>query len=214
MKGTADFHDAIANARLPEAAGLGDHAAALAAAVDVLKAHAAARHAPIRRFLRPRALPSSRLPGRHEAFYLVKRARQEAQIRAQAAACGHGRRRGLRKPFLVRAAGVGLTQQEERERGVAEPHVFPRVALFLAAITARWLRRSLGAREAPCAPIVPTRGEARAGAAPGGSEVVGDRPPAATLASATPRRLASSVTDRVGVSPSARSVACRTTNRT
>jgi hypothetical protein len=49
MQGTADFHDAIANARLPEAAGVVDDAAALDAAVDVRNAHAAARDAPIRR---------------------------------------------------------------------------------------------------------------------------------------------------------------------
>jgi hypothetical protein len=42
----------------------------------VLKAHAAARDTPIGRFLRPRELPFSRLPGRHEDFDLVKRERQ------------------------------------------------------------------------------------------------------------------------------------------
>ena len=80
MQGTADFHDAIANARLSETAGIVDNAAALDAAVDVLNAHAAARDTPIRRFLRPREIPSSRLPGRHDDFDLVKRERQEAQI--------------------------------------------------------------------------------------------------------------------------------------
>jgi hypothetical protein len=70
--------------------------------------------------------------------------------------------------------------------------------------------------DAPFGPIVPNREEASAGAgaAPGGSAVVGDRPPAAVLASATSMRLASSVNDRVGASPSVRSVACSTTNRT
>jgi hypothetical protein len=118
MQGTADFHDAIANARLPETAGIVDNAAALDAAVDVLNAHAAARDTPIRRFLRPREIPSSRLPGRHDDFDLVKRERQEAQILEQAAACGQGIRRGIRNPFIVRAAGIGLTQKEDRERGV------------------------------------------------------------------------------------------------
>jgi hypothetical protein len=214
MQGTADFHDAIANARLPETAGIVDHAAALDAAVDVLNAHAAARDTPMRRFLRPREIPSSRLPGRHDDFDLVQRERQEAQILEQAAACGQGIRRGIRNPLIVRAAGRRLTQKEDRERGVHEPHVFHRMACFLAAITARLLSRILGALDAPFGPIVSTRGEVSAGAAPGGSDAVGDRTPAATLASATPMRLASSVTDRVGVSPSARSVACSATNRT
>ena len=214
MKGTADFQDAIANACLPEAAGIVDHAAALDAAVDGLNAPAAARDAPIRRFLRPREMPSSRLPGRHADFSLFKRARQEAQILEQAAACGQGIRRGIRHPFIVRAAGIGLTHKEDRECGVDEQHVFHRGAFFLAALTARLLSRILGALEAPFGPIGPTRGEASAGAAPGRSDVVGDRSPAATSASATPMRLASAITDRVGVSPSARSVACSTTNRT
>jgi hypothetical protein len=76
MQGTADFHDAIANARLPEAAGVVDDAAALDAAVDVRNAHAAARDAPIRRIAdrrsgrttRPRPAPAKALkptpPGR------------------------------------------------------------------------------------------------------------------------------------------------------
>jgi hypothetical protein len=46
----------------------------------VLNAHVAARDTPIRRLLRPREIPSSRLPGRHDDVDLVKRERQEAQI--------------------------------------------------------------------------------------------------------------------------------------
>src|SRR5919198_3180242 len=107
MQGTADFHDAIANAGLPEAAGVVDDAAALDAAVDVLKAHAAARDA------------------------------------------------------------------------------------------------SFGA-------IVATRGETGAGV--GGCS--GGRASAVASATATPRRCASSVKDRAGVSPGVRNVACRTIRRT
>jgi hypothetical protein len=80
MQGTADFHDAIAHARLPETADIVDNAAALDAAVDVFNAHAAARDTLIRRLLRPREIPSSRLLGRHDDVDLVKRKRQEAQI--------------------------------------------------------------------------------------------------------------------------------------
>jgi hypothetical protein len=42
MQRTADVHDQITDARLREAAGLMDHAAALDAAVDVLDARATA----------------------------------------------------------------------------------------------------------------------------------------------------------------------------
>ncbi len=200
MQGAADFHNAIANARLPEAAGVVDDAATLHAAVDVLKAHAAACDAPICRFLHPCESPASRLPGRHDDLHLIERERQEAQILEQAAAWGQGIRRGIRHLLIVRAAGGGLTQKEDRERGVDQQDVFDRVACFLAAITARLLSRILGALNAPFGPIVSTRGEASAGAA--------------ALASATPMRLARSVKDRVGASPSARSVACSTTTRT
>jgi hypothetical protein len=54
MQGTADFHDHIAPARLPQAADVVDDAATLDAAVDVLDADAAARDPTIGGFLRPR----------------------------------------------------------------------------------------------------------------------------------------------------------------
>jgi hypothetical protein len=61
MLGTADFHDHIADARLPQAGGIVDDAAALDTAVDMLDAHAPTGDAPIRGLLacvsfRPRGL--------------------------------------------------------------------------------------------------------------------------------------------------------------
>jgi hypothetical protein len=94
------------------------------------------------------------------------------------------------------------------------------VALVRAAIIARLLSRILGTPDAPCGAIVPQRGEAGAwaGVAAGESDTLGgsctETPSAFASTSVTPRRFANSVTDRVGASPSARSVACRTTNRT
>ena len=80
MPCTADFHEQIADARLPQAAGVVDDAAALDAAVDVLDAHATARYAPIRRFLRAREAPAPRFPRRHDDVDPVERKRQEAEI--------------------------------------------------------------------------------------------------------------------------------------
>ena len=80
MQGTADFHEQIADARLPQAAGVVDDAAALDAAVDVLDAHATVRDTPIRRFLRAREGPAPRLPRRHDDVDPVERKRQEAEI--------------------------------------------------------------------------------------------------------------------------------------
>jgi hypothetical protein len=80
MQRRADFHQQIADARLPQAAGSVDDAATLDAAVDVLDAHATARDALIRRFLRVREGPAPRLPRRHDDVDLVERKRQEAEI--------------------------------------------------------------------------------------------------------------------------------------
>jgi hypothetical protein len=97
-----------------------------------------------------------------------------------------------------------------------QQHIFHRMAFFLATLTARLLKRILGALDAPFGPIVSTSGEAGAGA--GGSAEVGgsgvDATMACTSASATPRRCANACTDPVGGSPSVRSVTRRTTQRT
>jgi len=218
MQRTTDFHDQIADARLPEAADVVHDAAALDTAVDVLDAHTATRDAPIRGFLRAREGAASRLPGRHEDLHLVQRKRQEAEILEQAAPCRQGVRGGIGHAFIVGAAGRGLTQQENRAHGIDQQHVFDCVALVLAAITARLLSRILGALDAPFGPIMAKRGETGTGTAAVGRSDGGDDPSvgstiAAAAASATPRRVANAVKDRVGASPSVRSVARSTTKR-
>ena len=218
MQRTTDFHDEITDARLPEAADVVHDAAALDAAVDVLDAHTATRDAPIRGFLRAREGPAPWLPRRHDHLHLVERARQEAEILEQPTARGQGVRGGIGNPLIVGTARVGLTQQEDHERGIDQEHVFDRVVLFLAAIIARLLSWILGALNAPFGAIVAKRGEVGASAAVGGSDALSGSSVGLTMAvasaSVTPRRLASSVTDRVGASPSARSVARRTTRST
>jgi hypothetical protein len=80
MQRTADFHEQIADARLPQAAGVVDDAAALDAAVDVLDAHATARDAPIGGFLRAGEGSPPRLLGWHDHLDPVERKRQEAEV--------------------------------------------------------------------------------------------------------------------------------------
>jgi hypothetical protein len=80
MQRTADFHDQIANARLPQAAGVVDDTAALDTAVDVLDAHAATREAPICGFLGAREGAAPRLPGRPDDLDLIECERQAAEI--------------------------------------------------------------------------------------------------------------------------------------
>ena len=108
------------------------------------------------------------------------------------------------------AAGIGVTQKENGERRIDQPDVFHGVVFFLAAITARLLSRILGALEASFRAIVSNRGEA--GASVGGCS--GGIRSAVASTAATPRRFARPVKDRVGSSPSARSVPCRTTTKT
>jgi hypothetical protein len=219
MQRTANFHHQIADSRLPEAAGVVNDTAALDTAVDVLDADAAAGDAPIGRFLRAREGPAPRLLGRHDDLDLVEREGQEAQILEPPAGRGQGIRRGLHDPLVVGAARIGVAQKKDGEGGIDQQHIFHRMAFFLATITARLLKRGLGALEAPFRPIVAKRGEAAAGrgAATGGSaggagSAVGTTRAAAS-ASVTPRRWANSCTDRLGASPRVRRVACSTPSR-
>jgi hypothetical protein len=218
MQRTTDVHDQVANPRLPETADVVDHAAARHAAGDVLDAHAATCDASIGGFLAAREGSASWLPGWHDDLDLGERERQDAQILKQPTARGSGIGGGLGNPLVVGTTRVGRTQEEDREYGVDPQHIVHRGALFLAALTARLLRRLLGTPETPCGAIMPTRGDVGAGAAASGSDALGgsctDTTSALASASVTPRRVASSVMDRVGVSPSARSVACRIRNRT
>ena len=171
MQRTADVHDQIPGTCLPQAIRIEDHATALDAAVDGLDADAMACDAPIRGFLGARAGPAPRLLGGHDDRDLVERERQTAAVLEQPAACGSGGGRGIRHPLVLDTARRGSTQTEHRERRVAQQHMFHRMACFLTAITARLLKRVLGAREAPCGAIVANRGEvsARTGAAAGNS---------------------------------------------
>jgi hypothetical protein len=220
MQSTADFHHQVTNTRLPEAEGIVDDATALDAAIDVLDAHAPTGDASIRGFLLASKGPAPWLLRRHDRLDVVEREGQEAEILEQPAARGQGVRGGICNPLIMGAPRIGLTQKEDRERGIDQQHVFDRVTLFLAAITARLLSRILGALDAPFGAIMPKRGEAGAGAgaaaggSAGGSGAGVGRTIALASASATPRRCANSVTDRVGASPSARSVARSTTKST
>src|SRR5215831_16492656 len=115
MQRTANFHHQIADARLPEAAGVVDDTTALDAAIDVLDTYATARDAPIGGFLGLRESPAPRLLGGHDDLDMVEREGQEAQILEQPAARGQGIWRGLGNPFVVSAARIGVAQEEDRQ---------------------------------------------------------------------------------------------------
>jgi hypothetical protein len=176
--------------------------------------------APMGPFLGAREGPTPWLRGGHEARAVGEGAGQAAALLAPPAPRGPGVGGGLGTALLVGAARVRGPANAARERGVAQPHVLPRVTRFLAAIIALGLRWSLGALAAPCGPSVAQRGEGAAGvgAAAGrragglGSAVGTTR--AAASAAVTPRRWAHAGKDRRGVSPQARRVACSTPHRT
>ena len=220
MQGTTDCHEQIADARLPQAAGVADDTAALDAAVDVFDTHAAARNTPIRRFLRARQGPAPRLLGRHDDLDLRECKRQEAQILEQPTAWRQWVGCCIRNALVMDTARIRVTQKEDGECRVDQQHVFDRVARFLATVTARLLSRLLGALDAPFGAILAKRGEtgAAVGATAGGAVGVSSSSVGTTMAaasaSATPIRWASAVKDRVGASPSMRSVVCKTTKRT
>jgi hypothetical protein len=212
MQPAADFHDQSTDARLPQAASVGNHAPAFDAAGEGFNTHAATSDTPLRRFLRPWELPSSRLPGRQAALHPVERECQTAQRLEQPAAGGHGVRGGIGDALVMGAARLGVTAKEAREGRIDSPPIFHRVAFLLATLTARLLRRSLGPLEAPCGALVANRGAAGGATGVDGSWVGTTN--AVAAAAATPRCCASPVTERVGASPSVDSVACRTPNRT
>ena len=220
MQRPADFHDQIADARLSQAAGVVDHATALDTAVDGREAHAPTGDASIGGFWAAPEGSAAGLAGRHADLDVVPRECLEAQILEQSTARGPGIGGGIRHPLVMGTPLISLTQAETGEHRMDQPHVFDRVAPFLAAITARRLSRIRGACEAPCRAIVPTRGEAGAGAgvAAGGAVGVGRAGVGTTIArtsaSATPKRWAHACTDRLGASPRRRRVARRTTQRT
>ena len=214
MPRPADLHEPIADARLPEAIGVVDEPTALAAVVDVLETHTTARDAPIGGFLRPWERPAPRLLRGHEELDVVEREGQAAEIVEPLAARGPGIRRGLGKAFVVRAARRGGAPEAERQCRIDQPHMFHGRACLLAPITARLLKRVLGALETSFRPVVAARGERAADGSPRGEGFSGGPTRAAASASIIPRRWANACKDRLGASPSGCRVACSTTSRT
>jgi len=114
-------------------------------------------------------------------------------------------------------AAVGVAQQEEDEQGMDAQDICDGVVLVLAALTRGLLRRVLGADDAPCGPVMGTRGEVDAVAGVGATGVASsacDVTTVAAAASETPRRWARAVRERAGASPRARNAARSAGKRT
>jgi hypothetical protein len=122
--------------------------------------------------------------------------------------------------LVVSAARIGVAQEEGRQRRMDQQHIVHGMACFLATITARLLKRVLGALDPAFRPVVAEREEgvagvgAAAGGSAGGDDSAGGTARAVTSASVTPLRWANAYKARLGASPRVRSMACSTTSRT
>ncbi len=110
------------------------------------------------------------------------------------------------------AAAVGLTQKEDRERGIDEQDIFHRVVFFLTALTVRLFSSVLGVDDTPFRPVMGKRGDtgvtAGAGSSANGATTM------AASASEMPIRCARAVRERARASPRARSAASSAGKRT
>ena len=132
MQGTADLHHEIADALLPQPHPVFDDPTALDAAVDMRDPQPTLVQRLIGQWLLPRELLTTRLLRRHEDRHLRERARQETQILQEPAPRWQGIRRRVRTRLIVRAAAIGVAQEEEEE-GIDQQDIFHRVVVFLAA---------------------------------------------------------------------------------
>ncbi len=206
VQGTAEFHHDIADALLPQPDPVFDDATALDTAVDMFDAQPALGERLIGSLLLQRQLLAAGFLGRHEDCHLGQREHQEAQILQEPAPRGQGIRCGLGNRLIMDAAAVGVAQEEDREEGIDEQDIFDGVVLFLATLTCRLFSRILGADDAPFGPVVGKRGDADVAAGPATT--------GAASASATPKRCAKVVRERVGASPKVRSAASSAGRRT
>jgi hypothetical protein len=116
----------------------------------------------------------------------------------------------------VRAAAIGVAQEEDEQKGIDQQGIFDRVVFFLAVLTRLLFSRVVGADDASFRPVMSTRGDA---GAPAGTATSGATASSrgvtrvAAAAAATPSRWAKAVSERAGASPRARSAASRAGKR-
>ena len=149
MLGTAEFHDQIADALLPQADPVFDDATALYTAVDMLDPQPTLVQPLVGSVLLRRQLLATGFLRRHEDLHLGQRKRQEAQILQQPAPSRSGIRRRVSDGLLMDATSRGVAEEEDDEQGIHSQDVFDGVVFFLAALTRGLFSRVLGADDAP-----------------------------------------------------------------
>src|SRR5262249_48801159 len=160
VQSTAELHDEIADALLPQADPVFHNATTLDAAVDMLDPQPPLVERLVGQVLLQGQLPTARLLRRHEDLYLGQREGQEAQILQQPAPRREGVGSGLHDAQIMDTAAVGIAEKEDREQGIDEQDIFDGVVFFLPAITLLLFTRVLGADDAPFGPVMGKRGEA------------------------------------------------------
>jgi hypothetical protein len=211
MQRTTDFHEHVANPSFPYPDGLFEHAAALDTAVDVFDTHAPPSKLSIPRFLGPRQLAPAGLLGGLEDVHAVQCEGLKAHILPQLTPRRQGIGRGIGDALVMDTARMRLTQEEKAHGPIDQQQVFPRVPLFLAALTRFLFSRIVGARDGSLGAIMTKRGatggEAACTISAGGASSGG-------AGTATPRRACKAATLRKGASPKVRKVWRNTDSRT
>ena len=168
MECTADFHHHVAHPVFPHPDGLFEHAATFDTAIDMFDAHPSPSDLPVVRFLFWRQLFPARLLRWLDDIYALQRERLKARVLQQLAPRRKRIRCRVGHALVVDAARMGLTQEQDAQRGIDQQEVFQPMPFFLAAIARFLCSRVLGARDGSLGAVMTKRGGA-VGAAAGTS---------------------------------------------
>jgi len=219
MQRTADFHYQITDTLLPQSKPIFDNATALDTAVDMFNPKTTLIQGPVHALLFQRQHLASWFLHRHQDLHVRQRERDKAQILQQSAPGRQRIRCGIGNPLVVGAPANGFAEKQDGQRRVDQKDILYRMILFLATVTLRLFSSVLGADDAPLRPIMGKRGRSGPGAGAVDGGVIGgdasaDMATAPVAVSGTPSRCASSVRQRVGASPRARSATSKAGSRT
>ena len=211
MQGTAYFHHHVAYPFFPHPDRLFEHAAAFDTAVDMFDAYPSPRYLSIVRFLLRGQRLAAWLLHRLEDVHALQRERLQAPILQEVTPHRQRIRRRVGYALVMDTARMGLTQEQNAQRGIDQQEVLQHVLLFLAAIARLLFSRVCGARNGSLGAVMTKRGAAVGGAAWAASDTADARGRGGT---STPSRWRKASTLRQGASPKARSVLRNTGSKT
>jgi len=157
VEGTAEFHHAITDTRLPQADPIFHNATTFEAAVDMLDPPPLVERL-VGPLLLQGQLRTTWLLRRHEDRHLRERERQEAQILQQPTPSRERVGGGLSDAQIMDPAAVGVAQKENDEERMDAQDIVDGVVSFLAALTRLLVSSLVGADDAPLRPVMGTRG--------------------------------------------------------